>query len=204
MNHQDQEIEVKFFITNLPGFEARILAAGGVKVQERVRETNLRFDLPDHSLMMERRVLRLRQDVRSVLTFKGPAASDQQVMMRQEIETTVGDFAAARKILEALGYQVVVMYEKWRATYRMEEVEIVVDELPYGNFCEIEGTNAGIIQSTAGLLDLDWNNRIIDSYLAMFWRLKTKLYLKAENLDFASFAGLDIRPEDLEVRPADR
>lgn len=204
MNHQDQEIEVKFFITNLPGFEARILAAGGVKVQERVRETNLRFDLPDHSLMMERRVLRLRQDVRSVLTFKGPAASDQQVMMRQEIETTVGDFAAARKILEALGYQVVVMYEKWRATYRMEEVEIVVDELPYGNFCEIEGTNAGIIQSTAGLLDLDWNNRIIDSYLAMFWRLKTKLNLKAENLDFASFAGLDIRPEDLEVRPADR
>lgn len=204
MNHQDQEIEVKFFITNLPGLEARILAAGGVKVQERVRETNLRFDLPDHSLMMERRVLRLRQDVRSVLTFKGPAASDQQVMMRQEIETTVGDFAAARKILEALGYQVVVMYEKWRATYRMEEVEIVVDELPYGNFCEIEGTNAGIIQSTAGLLDLDWNNRIIDSYLAMFWRLKTKLNLKAENLDFASFAGLDIRPEDLEVRPADR
>ncbi len=95
------------------------------------------------------------------------------------------------------------MYEKWRTTYHLTGVEIVVDELPYGIFCEIEGTDAEIIQTTAEHLGLDWNKRIIDSYLAMFWRLKSKLNLEAQNLDFASFEGIDITPEDLEVRPAD-
>lgn len=203
MNQQDQEIEVKFFLTNPSGLEKRIRAAGGILTQERVHETNLRFDRPDHSLMMEHRVLRLRQDVRSVLTYKGPAEMGQTVMMRQEIETAVDDFSAARRILEALGFGVVVMYEKWRTTYRMEGVEIVVDELPYGTFCEIEGTDAEKLQIAAGQIGLDWNKRIIDSYLAMFWQLKAKLNLAAENLDFVSFMDLDITPEDLEVHPAD-
>ncbi len=99
MNHQDQEIEVKFLLTNPTGLEKRILADGGVLAQARVRETNLRFDRPDHSLMMEHRVLRLRQDVRSVLTYKGPADLSQPVMSSQEIETDVDDIAAARRIL---------------------------------------------------------------------------------------------------------
>lgn len=203
MNEHDQEIEVKFYLANLPKLEEKIKAAGGIRVQERVRETNLRFDLPDGSLTSDRRVLRLRQDVNSVLTYKGPSAAGQTVNVRQEIETTVGDFAAAQRILETLGYQVVVMYEKWRTTYRLGQLEIVLDELPYGNFSEIEGPDAEIIRSTAGLLDLDWNKRITDSYLGMFWRLKAKLDLKAEHLDFASFAGLSIRAEDLDIRPAD-
>lgn len=203
MNEQDQEIEVKFYLADLPALEKRLQAAGGVLVQQRVRETNLRFDLPDGSLTAERRVLRLRQDVSSVLTYKGPSAAGQTVNVRQEIETTVGDFSAARRILEALGYRVVVMYEKWRATYQLGPLEIVLDEMPYGSFCEIEGPDAEIIRSTAGLLRLDWNQRITDSYLGMFWRLKARMDLKAEHLDFASFAGLSIKPQDLDILPAD-
>lgn len=204
MNQKDEEIEVKFYLSSLPGLEKRIRAAGGVLQQGRVHETNLRFDLPDGSMTAERRVLRLRQDVQSVLTYKGPSAAGQTVNVRQEIETTVGDFAAARRILEALGYRVAVMYEKWRTTYDLGHLEIVLDELPYGNFCEIEGPDAEIIRSTAGLLNLDWNERITDSYLGMFWRLKEKLNLKAEHLDFASFTNLDIRADDLDIHPADK
>lgn len=204
MNEIDQEIEVKFYLSNLPVLERRIQAAGGICTQQRVHETNLRFDLPDGSLTADRRVLRLRQDVQSVLTYKGPSAAGQTVNVRQEIETTVGDFAAAQRILEALGYHIAVMYEKWRTTYRLERLEIVLDELPYGNFCEIEGPDAETIRSTAGLLKLNWNERITDSYLGMFARVKSNLDLKAEHLSFDAFTGINIRPQDLAVIPADR
>ncbi len=204
MNQSDQEIEVKFYLLRLAALEKRIQAAGGVLVQERVHEINLRFDLPDGSLSTDRRVLRLRQDVRAVLTYKGPSAAGQVVNVRQEIETDVSDFSAAQRILEALGYQVAVIYEKWRTTYQLENLEIVLDELPYGNFCEIEGPDAESIRSTAGLLKLDWSARITDSYLGMFWRLKANLGLAAENLDFSSFADLKIRPEDLDAAYADK
>ncbi len=204
MNEVDQEVEVKFYLANLPALELRIVKAGGVLVQPRVHEVNLRFDLPDGSLTANRRVLRLRQDVHSVLTYKGPSAAGQTVNVRQEIETDVSDFAAAQRILEALGYQVAVMYEKWRTTYELENLEIVLDELPYGVFCEIEGPDAESIRSAAAGLKLNWEERITDSYLGMFGRLKANLHLNAEHLDFQSFAGLTIRPQDLAVKYADR
>jgi len=203
MNHTDQEIEVKFYLRNLPTLGRRIVEAGGILTQPRVKETNLRFDLPDGSLTADRRVLRLRQDTRNRLTYKGPSAFGAAVNIRQEIETAVADFAATRRILEALGYQVSICYEKWRTSYQLSDVEIVLDELPYGNFCEIEGPDASTIQSIAERLRLDWSSRITDSYLGMFWRLKTSLGLSAGHLDFASFADLTIRPEDLLVSFAD-
>jgi len=59
MNQTDQEIEVKFYLANLPALEQRIIKAGGILVQPRVHEVNLRFDLPDGSLTADKRVLRL-------------------------------------------------------------------------------------------------------------------------------------------------
>jgi adenylate cyclase class 2 len=203
MNQSDQEIEVKFYIRQLARLEKAIQDAGGHLAQPRVKETNLRFDLPDGSLLAQRRVLRLRQDTRSLLTYKGPSAVGEAVNIRQEIETAVSDFSAAQRILEALGYHVSIGYEKWRTSYHLDDLEIVLDELPYGNFCEIEGPNPAAIQAAASRLKLNWEARIVDSYLGMFWRLKTNLGLQAENLDFASFASRHISSEELAVTYAD-
>jgi len=204
MNEKDQEIEVKFYLSDLPKLEQRIQSAGGVRMQARVHESNLRYDLPDGSLTSNHQVLRLRKDVNSILTYKGPSSLGETVNIRQEIETTVGDFAAAQRILEALGYRIAVMYEKWRTTYRLGVLEIVLDEMPFGNFCEIEGPDAETIRLAANSLHLDWESRITDSYLGMFWRLKSSQSLPAENLDFASFQEITITHQDLGVIPADR
>jgi adenylate cyclase class 2 len=125
------------------------------------------------------------------------------VNIRQEIETEVSDLGAARRILEALGYQVAISYEKWRTTYRLANLEVVLDEMPYGHFCEIEGPDGESIQAAATQLNLDWNARIMDSYLGLFWRVKAARGLSARNLDFDSFAGLEISPEDLGTVYAD-
>ena len=46
----------------------------------------------------------------------------------------MGDFEAARRLLEALGYRLTVMYEKYRTTYHLRHLIVVLDEMPYGEF----------------------------------------------------------------------
>jgi adenylate cyclase class 2 len=203
MTKNEVEIEAKFFLRDLPGLEDRLRQGGAQLISERVHETNLRFDRPDGSLTRAHQVLRLRQDTRAVLTFKGPAKLDAEVAERQEIEVVVSDLGRARRLLEALGYRVSVMYEKFRTTYRLEEMEIVLDEMPYGNFCEIEAPDAEHIRTAAPRLGLDWDARISMSYLALFEQVKQNLALEAQDLSFAAFAELTILPRDLGVQYAD-
>lgn len=202
MKTNDQEIEVKFYLSEPKTVIDRLVAAGGQLAQPRQYESNLRFDTPDGSLSRAQRVLRLRQDNRARLTYKGPAAG-QEVMTRQEIEFEVGDFAAAHRLLEALGYQVSVMYEKWRTTYTLGELEIVFDEMPFGNFCEIEGPDAASIHQAADRLGLDWEARITASYIALFERFKARYQLDINQLSYAELEEFTVKPEDLGVRPAD-
>jgi adenylate cyclase class 2 len=203
MNPGDRELEVKFYLSNPQGFLERLAAAGAAQVQERVFEVNLRFDRPDGSLSRAHQVLRLRQDIRARLTYKGPAEAGEAVSDRQEIEFEVSDFAAARRLLEALGYRVIVKYEKWRTTFQLGAVEIVLDEMPFGNFCEIEGPDEASIRQAAASLELDWEARITASYIALFDLFKLNRQLNVHHLTFEELARLKITPADLGVRPAD-
>ena len=47
-------------------------------------------------------------------------------------------------ILAALGFTPALVYEKRRETWRLGKVEIVIDELSFGLFMEIEGPEQGI------------------------------------------------------------
>ncbi|HPO58456.1 MAG TPA: class IV adenylate cyclase [Anaerolineaceae bacterium] len=203
MNSNDQEIEVKFYVRDLAAVRVRLEALGAVLAAERVLEHNLRFDTPDGRLTQQGLVLRLRRDRRAVLTFKGPSRPDASVAERTEIEVEVGDFDAARRLLEALGYRVGVMYEKYRTTYRLGELEVVLDELPYGHFVEIEGPDADAIQAGAEQLGLDWEVRCVKSYLALFNHLVNRRLLDARNLTFAELKGVSVSAADLGLQPAD-
>jgi adenylate cyclase class 2 len=198
----DQELEVKFYIPDLAGLQARLEALGAQLVQPRVHETNLRFDTPAGELASGFRVLRLRQDAEARLTYKGPGSEQDGVRARLELEFTVSDFDMARRVLEALGYQVSVMYEKYRATYALKGVLVTLDEMPYGNFIEIEGPDGASIRQVAEGLGLDWEARILESYLVLFDRLRARLGLEFQHLSFANFEGVAVTGEMLGVRRA--
>jgi adenylate cyclase class 2 len=199
----DEEIEVKFFVQDLAGIERRLQGLGARCVQARTLEVNLRFDLPDGSLGRDHRVLRLRQDTQTHLTYKGPGELRDGVRAREEIEFSVGDFAATQALLEALGFRVSVIYEKYRRVYALENAHIMLDEMPYGDFVEIEGPQAASIRENAGRLALDWEKRISGGYLALFETLRRKRELRFRDLTFESFDGITVRADDLQVAPAD-
>jgi adenylate cyclase class 2 len=199
----DEEIEVKFYVNDLARVEARLRALGAILIEPRVHETNLRFDRPDGSLRAAKRVLRLRQAGEARLTFKGAPEDRAGVQARAEIEFAVGDFESARKFLEALGYVQVAVYEKFRATYELDSTHVMLDELPYGTFVEVEGAGAESIREVASRLGLDMDAAVPASYLALFERLCAERNLDPSQLTFAALNGLAVSSEALRVRPAD-
>src|SRR5688500_3338172 len=124
MSESGQETEAKFYVNDLDKIITRLHELEALLIQERVLETNIRFDLPDGRLRSEGRVLRLRQDTDARFTYKSPSTNQQGVLSRTEIEFTVGDFEKAKEFLEALGYQKLIAYEKYR---RSEERRVGKD-----------------------------------------------------------------------------
>jgi adenylate cyclase class 2 len=99
-------------------------------------------------------VLRLRRiGDAAILTYKERYPSASAIKHQREDETRVEDAAAMAAILEALGYRPALVYEKRRETWHVAGAEVVLDELPFGLFLEIEGDEAAI-EAAEKLLDL--------------------------------------------------
>jgi adenylate cyclase class 2 len=197
------EVEIKFYLTDMAAYEKRVRSIGASLVRSRTREVNYRFDTPEMSLAREHRVLRLRQDNSIILTYKGPTEVKDGVSVRPEIELEVNDFQAASELLEALGFRMSLKYEKWRTIYQLGDLEITLDEMPFGNFTEIEGGDSAQIQKTAALLALDWKTGITDSYLLLFDHLKSAKNLVINDLTFEALKNLTVKPSDLGVKASD-
>ena len=163
-----KEIEVKFYVQDFQAFHERVKFSGATLTRPRTLERNLRLDTQDRRLQKGGRLLRLRQDDGVWITFKANAKVDGGLINRTEIEFGADDFEVAKRLFEALGYQVVVMYEKYRAVYKMGDVVVTLDELPFGNFVEVEGPNKIMIEAVADMLGLNWSCGIYTNYLGLF------------------------------------
>jgi adenylate cyclase class 2 len=207
-----QEIEAKFYVRNLGKIESRLQDLEARLIQPRVLETNIRFDLPDGGLSSKGQVLRLRQDTEAKFTYKDQGVKKQGVINRTEIEFGVESFDKAKLFLEALGYQKLIQYNKYRTTYSLESdsllskdhgCHIMLDELPYGNFVEIEGEDITSIHKTAHKLNLDIQTAVTAGYTNLFENARRSMSLTFNDLTFANFEGLQVLPQHLQVQPAD-
>ena len=191
MRDDMRETEVKLRTPDLVAVEASLEAVGATMTKGRVFERNFRYDRADGSLTAAGVVLRLRQDEAVKLTYKADASLERGIVSRFEAEVAVGDFATMDVILRRLGYEVALVYEKYRTTYAMEGAEIVLDELPFGNFTEIEG-EAAAIERVMAALGLGGARRMTGSYTDIFLALRERLGIKARDCSFAAFAGVEL------------
>lgn len=198
-----QEKEIKLFIKDLSALEERLRICGAELTRVRTLESNYRLDTPERDLKNAGRVLRLRKDDLIRVTYKGRGQMENGVITRKEIEFTADDLEAVKYFLEALGYEASVYYEKYRTAYEIGNVEVVLDELPYGNFMEIEAPSNILIEGVAQMLGLDLEKWVNTSYLGLFERAKRSAGLTCEDLTFEAFSGVDISQLDLGVDPAD-
>ena len=203
MSANGLETEAKFYVADLDRIRSRLEELGARLIQERVLETNIRFDLPGAPLRAQGGVLRLRHDTSTKFTYKSASTKEQGVLSREEIEFEVEDFEKAKRFLEALGYQKLVYYEKYRTTYEWNNAFVMLDELPYGNFVEIEGETVDAIRVITEQFHLDWESAIGTSYNALFERVQNALDVSIQDLSFAEFRDIKVEAAHLRVQAAD-
>ena len=185
------ETEIKLYVPDLDKVKQRLEAVGAVITAPWIYERNVRYDDAERTLTPRGVVVRLREDSRVRLTYKEDGKVTEGIMNRFEAEVEVSDFDAMETILGKMGYTPYLTYEKYRTTYELDDTEIVLDEMPYGNFVEIEG-EIGAIKRVIATLGMESARRYEGSYATLFEKVRRKLGLTFMDLTFDNFRGIEV------------
>jgi len=123
-------------------------------IEQRLRELNItpgEIEFEENTIYQGGKLdlggcaLRLRRvNGRAILTFKQRFPSGSPIKHQQEDETEVANPDATHAIITALGYRPGLVYEKRRVRWNVGKAQIVIDELPFGLFMEIEASEKAI------------------------------------------------------------
>jgi adenylate cyclase, class 2 len=189
----NKEIEVKFRVDDVRSLTRKLRGAGFRLETPRTREANTLYDLPGEQLRKRRQLLRLRRYGNDwTLTHKKGNKTGRH-SSREELETSVGDGKKTDAILRALGYAPSFCYEKFREEWTDGNGQVVVDETPIGNFCEIEGAPRWI-DATAKKMGVGRNQYIMKNYATLFADWKRETGSRANEMTFRA-GGKRRRPK---------
>ena len=168
------EIEKKYRLTKRQrqSIERRLRAMGAASRPLEFEENTLyrggRLDIGNCIL----RLRRVNQQ-RFVLTFKQRLPTKSAIKHQQEEETEVANADAMHAILTELGYRRGLVYEKRRARWNVGEAKVVIDELPFGLFMEIEASEKEIrrVERLLGAEDLP---AVMETYPSLTAKLGRK------------------------------
>ena len=148
------EIEKKFALSNdrREQISKNLMEFGAEYVREDFEENTLyRGGVLDE----KQAALRVRKiGDRTLLTYKRRVENGSHAKHQIEYETVVEKADELEKIIESLGFEKALVYEKRRQIWRFRAVEIVLDELPFGQYMEIEGSITAIAEAEM-LLDIE-------------------------------------------------
>jgi adenylate cyclase class 2 len=166
------EIEAKMRLADMPGLLHRLNELDAQEV-DTLEELNSFFDDADGKLKATDQGLRVRIERRpdgsrtTVITHKGPRAHGK-LKSRTETEVTVHDARDAVSLLQALGYRLVLTFEKRRRRFELDGCRVELDQLPHvGRFVEIEGPSEADVLAVREKLNLATEPLIKASYIAL-------------------------------------
>jgi adenylate cyclase class 2 len=138
------EIEKKYRLTReeAVALERELERSGARFIGEEFEENTI---YAGGALDPQRQVLRVRRTASgTTLAYKERALTNGAIKHQREEETRIESGEAIAAILCALGFHPALVYEKKRRKWRFAEAEVVIDELPFGIYAEIEGDAEGI------------------------------------------------------------
>lgn len=178
------EKEVKFKVDDPKGLIGLLKSKSAEKVSGMFQRTT-RMDTPNMDLEKKGIFLRVRTGDKSIVTLKKKIndKADSDLFERLELETEVKDTQVLADVFEQLGFSKRLVMEKYRVNYKYKNTTLSLDELPFGNYIEIEGEPKDI-STVIKDLELNFSNRINVTYWDLFEEFKKGSGEVSENIVF--------------------
>ena len=150
------EIEAKFLALDHKVIRRKLKDMGAVREQPMRLMRRVTFDSP--TMKQKGGWIRVRDEGhRATMTYK--QVDKLEVDGVQEIEVTVSDFDSMVAIMRESGLGGNSFQESRRETWRLDDVEIELDEWPWLRpFIELEGVSEEALRSVAAKLGLKWED----------------------------------------------
>lgn len=142
------EVEIKLRAASAAEATRRLQKLRARLHEKRHFEENTLYD--DGARSLQRRGdllrLRLRHDTKGgFLTYKGPPPRLLPgAKVRTEIEVHIDEPVSFDRILKRIGFLPAYRYQKYRTVYKVGNLLVSLDELPFGCFLELEGPKRSI------------------------------------------------------------
>lgn len=169
------EIEAKIRVQGFEDVTAR-LKASGAEFLRRVQETDTYLDA-QRQLKEKGCGLRIRRQEsgsgqKIFVTFKG-ARVQSQYKSRPEYEMEISSGQTAEKIFAGMGFTPLIVVEKQRAMWHMDECTVCLDNVSgLGCFVEVEGPDEKRIEGVLTKLGQEKEPHIHAGYAEMLHKLK--------------------------------
>lgn len=203
------ETERKYLDADFDKLRARLKEIGakyeGVRFETNILYSNINPACQRNLSVVRMRIIEEREKTYNVFTLKNKShveeVSGVSCKIREELETEIGDAEIFNQILERMGYQKSLTYEKLREGWKfsflddgvVENVQIDLDKLAFCRCLEIEGTCGGI-ERAAFLLDLDDSQISVAGYPRLYEKLAAEGKLdETAGLMFSSSERAQIR-----------
>lgn len=162
------EIEAKFIQIDHDAIRQQLKSLGGVCNQP--MRLMRRIVFVNEALTSRYGWLRVRDEGdKTTLSYK--QRDNLDIHGTKEIETAVEDFEAAVQIIRQTGDWSESYQESKRETWRLGEVEVVLDEWPWLDpLIEIEGPSAELVEAVAIKLGFDMKDAVYGSVMSAYRR----------------------------------
>jgi len=181
MKKNNNEVELKFKVDNYVNIK-NLLKKLGAEFVGKAFERTVRFDTENQSLEQDGKFLRTRTGFKNVITFKRKIENND-FKEREEVEFEIADTEKMNYILKNLGFSKILIMEKHREKWNFNNTEVVLDELPMGNYMEIEGDEESIVK-VANSLELNLDDKITGTYWDIWKDFSKKNGIDDENIIF--------------------
>tara|TARA_Y100000590_G_C15392140_1_gene890469 strand:+ start:77 stop:661 length:585 start_codon:yes stop_codon:yes gene_type:complete len=160
------EIEAKFVNVGIAYIRSKLESIGAILIQPMRDMQRVTIDTPD--LKKKDAFVRIRNEGdKTTITYK--QFNSLTIDGVKEIEVTVSDFDDAVALFKEAGLVYGSLQESRRETWKLGEVEIVIDEWPWLNpYIEIEGPSEELVVSTSEKLGFNWTDAIFGDVMAAY------------------------------------
>lgn len=172
----ETEIEAKFLAVDFKEVRRKLDELGGVCEQPMRLMRRAIIETPE--MQAKGAFVRIRDEGHHVtLTYK--QVNTLSIDGTKETEVVVSDFDTTVRLLAAAGLAARSFQESRRETWRLGDVEVVLDEWPWLDpYVEIEGPHEALVREAAQKLDFHWNDAVFGGVMSAYMAQYTHLTLE--------------------------